>query len=68
MSGACGHTYGHHSVWQMWVPGREPINDPLMPWTEAIDQPGAAQMQHGRARGQAIAEFANADDGRRIAD
>ena len=48
-SGAFGHTYGHHSVWQMWTPARAPINNPLMPWTEAIDQPGAAQMQHGRA-------------------
>jgi hypothetical protein len=47
--GAFGHTYGHHSVWQMWAPGREPINDPLMPWSEAIEQPGAAQMQHARA-------------------
>ena len=47
-TGACGHTYGHHSVWQMWQPGRPPINNPLMPWFEAIDQPGAAQMQHGR--------------------
>lgn len=47
-SGACGHTYGHHSVWQMWQPGRAPINDPLMPWYEAIDQPGAGQMQYGR--------------------
>jgi len=47
-SGACGHTYGHHSVWQMWAPSREPINNPLMPWTEAIDQPGAGQMQQGR--------------------
>ncbi|MBL9140213.1 MAG: glycoside hydrolase family 140 protein [Verrucomicrobiales bacterium] len=47
--GACGHTYGHHSVWQMWAPPRKPINNPLMPWYEAIDQPGAAQMQHGRA-------------------
>lgn len=47
-SGACGHTYGHHSVWQMWSPGRTPINDPLLPWQEAIDQPGAGQMQHGR--------------------
>ncbi len=46
--GACGHTYGHHSVWQMWAPGRGPINDPLMPWAEALDQPGAGQMQHGR--------------------
>lgn len=47
-NGACGHTYGHHSVWQMWQPGRAPINNPLMPWFEAIDAPGAGQMQHGR--------------------
>ena len=47
--GAMGHTYGHHSVWQMWTAGREPINDPLMPWTDAVNQPGAAQMQHARA-------------------
>lgn len=46
--GACGHTYGHHSVWQMWDPRREPINNPLLPWTEAIDAPGAGQMLHGR--------------------
>ncbi len=47
-SGAFGHTYGHHSVWQMWQPDRKPVNGPLMPWHEAIDQPGAAQMQFGR--------------------
>ena len=47
--GAFGHTYGHHSVWQMYDPARGgPINNPLMPWYEAIDQPGASQMQHGR--------------------
>ena len=49
-SGAFGHTYGHHSVWQMFDPKRgKPINNPLMPWYAAIDQPGAAQMQHARA-------------------
>ena len=48
-TGAFGHTYGHHSVWQMWSPGKPPINSPLQPWSEAIHQPGAAQMQHGRA-------------------
>jgi Protein of unknown function (DUF4038)/Putative collagen-binding domain of a collagenase len=48
-TGAFGHTYGHHSVWQMWTPARAPINNPLLPWDEAINQPGAAQMQHGRA-------------------
>ncbi len=47
-TGAFGHTYGHHSVWQMWSPGKNPINNPLMPWREAIEQPGAAQMQHGK--------------------
>lgn len=46
--GACGHTYGHHSVWQMWQTGRNPINNPLLPWREALDQPGAGQMQYGR--------------------
>jgi hypothetical protein len=47
-TGAFGHTYGHHSVWQMWSPGKNPINNPLMPWREAIEQPGATQMQHGK--------------------
>jgi YD repeat-containing protein len=47
--GACGHTYGHHSVWQMYAPGRAPINAPLLTWEQALDQPGANQMRHGRA-------------------
>lgn len=47
-TGAFGHTYGHHSVWQMWSPGKNPINNPLLPWREAIEQPGATQMQHGK--------------------
>ena len=48
--GACGHTHGHHSVWQMWDPNKSPypVNNPLMPWKEAIQQPGAAQMQWGK--------------------
>ena len=47
-SGALGHTYGHHSVWQMASAKHPPINNPLMAWYQAIDQPGAAQMQYGR--------------------
>ncbi len=47
-AGACGHTYGDHSVWQMWSEKKGPINSPLMPWFEAIDQPGAGQMQYAR--------------------
>jgi len=49
-SGAFGHTYGHHSVWQMYdeTKKRQPINNPLLPWKEAINQPGAEQMMYGR--------------------
>jgi hypothetical protein len=49
-TGAFGHTYGHHSIWQMFDPAkkRNPINNPLMPWHQAIYQPGAAQMQFAR--------------------
>ena len=49
-SGAFGHTYGHHSVWQMYDANknRQPINQPLMSWQEAIDSPGALQMMYGR--------------------
>ncbi|HYP07843.1 MAG TPA: glycoside hydrolase family 140 protein [Bryobacteraceae bacterium] len=47
-SGACGHTYGNHSVWQMYAPGRKRINGPLLHWDEAIHRPGATQMRHLR--------------------
>ncbi len=49
-NGAFGHTYGHHSVWQMFDPEkkRNPVNGPLMPWQEALKQPGATQMVHGK--------------------
>ena len=48
-SGACGHTYGNHAVWQMFAPGRTPINGPLMYWYEAMTRPGAREMQYLRA-------------------
>lgn len=49
-NGAFGHTYGHHSVWQMYDPDkdRQPINNPLMSWKEAITQPGSLHMMYGR--------------------
>jgi len=47
-TGACGHTYGHHSVWQMWSDRVPPKNNPLLHWDEAISQPGAGQMQFAR--------------------
>lgn len=48
-AGACGFAYGNHAVWQMYAPGRNPINGPLFYWYEAIHRPGAAQMQYVRA-------------------
>jgi hypothetical protein len=45
-AGACGHTYGSHSVWQMWTRERQAINFALPTWDEAIYGPGAAQMVH----------------------
>ncbi len=48
LAGACGHTYGHNSVWQMWAPGREPVIHADTPWLEALDHPGAFQMGHVR--------------------
>jgi hypothetical protein len=46
--GACGHTYGNHAIWQFWTTSRAPINAPLMPWQDALNEPGAAQMQFAR--------------------
>jgi hypothetical protein len=49
-SGAFGHTYGHHSVWQMHTSARgEGVNKPINDWVEAIDSPGAWQIRHARA-------------------
>jgi hypothetical protein len=47
-SGACGYTYGNHAVWQMYTPGRKPINGPLMYWFEALHRPGADEMRYVR--------------------
>lgn len=48
-AGACGHTYGCHDIWQFLDPSRfAPVTTPRTPWTQAIDLPGAGQMQHAR--------------------
>jgi hypothetical protein len=48
LAGACGHTYGNNSVWQMWQPGRKPVIHADIPWQEALDHPGAFQMGYVR--------------------
>ncbi len=47
-AGACGVTYGHHSIWQFWTPERDPINHPDRAWQAALIRPGAEQV--GRLR------------------
>jgi len=43
---AFGQTYGCHDVWQMYKLDKEPINQPLRPWLEALDLPMANQAKH----------------------
>ncbi|MBN1894731.1 glycoside hydrolase family 140 protein, partial [bacterium] len=43
-SGACGHTYGCHEVWQFYAPGRMPVTFADRSWQEALLLPGAGQM------------------------
>lgn len=47
-SGAFGHTYGCHDIWQMYAPHRTPVNGPPRPWYVAVDLPGAAQLKYLR--------------------
>lgn len=47
-AGAHGHTYGAGSIWQMWDKGRPALFRPPMTWREALQLPGAAQMQHAK--------------------
>lgn len=47
-SGAFGHTYGCHDVWQMYSPKYEAINGPHHYWYDALELPGAVQMGYVR--------------------
>lgn len=47
-SGAFGHTYGCHDIWQMYSPNREAVNGPHVYWQQALDLPGAKQMNYVR--------------------
>jgi hypothetical protein len=48
-AGACGVTYGHHSVWQFCDAKHPAINHALMDWRTALTRPGARQMSHLRS-------------------
>ncbi len=47
-SGAFGHTYGCHDIWQMLTPEREPVGSARGDWKASMDLPGAAQLIHAR--------------------
>lgn len=42
-AGACGHSYGHASVWSM-IDTKRRIEKTSLTWKEALDCPGAQQM------------------------
>jgi arylsulfatase A-like enzyme len=47
-AGGFGHTYGTHSIWQMYDEGRQPRWGVVRPWHESLELPGARQMVHLR--------------------
>ena len=44
-SGAFGHTYGCHDIWQFYSADREAVNGPHVYWPAAMELPGANQMK-----------------------
>ncbi|MEO8111451.1 MAG: glycoside hydrolase family 140 protein [Ginsengibacter sp.] len=47
-AGAFGNTYGCHDIWQMYSPRYESVNGAAMYWQDAMNLPGANQMQYVR--------------------
>ncbi|RRB04289.1 glycoside hydrolase family 140 protein [Larkinella rosea] len=47
-AGAHGHTYGCHDIWQMYAPGRQPVNGAHIAWSNAMNLPAANQMRYVR--------------------
>lgn len=46
-AGGFGVVYGHHSVWQFYVPGKTAgLAWPKQGWQEALDAPAAQQVRH----------------------
>ena len=44
LSGACGHTYGNHNIWQMYSENRMPVSWARTHWKTALNSPGAVQV------------------------
>lgn len=48
LSGACGHTYGNHNIWQFYTEERQPVTWARTNWMIAKDHPGSRQMGYMR--------------------
>lgn len=44
LTGAAGHTYGNHNIWQMYTEKRIPVSYARTAWQVAMNHPGAYQM------------------------
>ncbi|WP_301827688.1 DUF4038 domain-containing protein [uncultured Parabacteroides sp.] len=47
-SGAAGHAYGCHPIWQCMSPAYKPTGNVLNNWYDDLDLPGAGNMIHAR--------------------
>jgi len=47
-AGAAGHSYGHHSIWQMHAPAYPGVAKPNEYWYDALNAPSAIQMGYLR--------------------
>ena len=47
-TGAFGHTYGCHAIWQMLAPGSNPVGHARNTWYDDLDLPGAWDMLYVR--------------------
>lgn len=61
-AGACGVTYGHHSIWQFYEEKREPVNYPDMDWRTALNRPAARQVRYLRALMEQYADLERIPD------
>ncbi|MCA9836251.1 MAG: glycoside hydrolase family 140 protein [Trueperaceae bacterium] len=63
-AGGCGVTYGHHFVWQMYDPKRQPINNgnELICWQDALRRPAAEQLRYLRKLIESRPQFVRQPD------
>lgn len=46
LAGACGFTYGHNAVWQMFEKNSSFVIPSITDWKESLKRPGAMQLKH----------------------